>query len=379
MHMAAMRACSPDDTMPRVERVSSGLYALLRKQDRDLLDRLASKRVLLVAGKPRACEDVLVHCRVTEAGEFGVVACGYAFDDERSRSSDVYFEVFPAREHLPDAVACTLRHVRVVAVRSGNVIFRCRLSCRRDDGVVESQEEATERLAYAALDDRALDVSTIAFGFCVQARLAPSRERVEKMLADLKTHAARWRERYRCLQARRKYDAHTREATSAPYDVYTHELVRVERPPATRREAMPDTANLLLVPPCAEARACLMRKSLRLIDEELVRCFTDRPGSANVVATYVADDRAWERGRETDEQRQLTAQLPPGAELLCSLRLRLGVSDQDLGPALPSATRGRFSRCEEWDAATLARYLSLLLAHRPKVLARAEDGVVKAS
>jgi hypothetical protein len=378
--MAKTRA-EPKDTLPRVERVSSGLYALLRKQDRELLDRLATKRVMTVGSRPRACDDALVHCKVTEAGELGVVAAGYAFAGE-SASSDVYFEVFPAREHLPDAGACSLRHVDAVAVRLGNVVFRCRLSCRRDDAhVPESQEEATERLAYAVLDDRTLDANTTAFGFCVQARLAPSRERVEKMLADLKTHSARWRVRYGCLQARRKYDVRSREATQPPYDVYTHELERVERPPATRRDAMPDTASLLLVPPCAEARACLMRKSLRLIDEQLVRDFVDRPGSANVVATYIADDRAWVRGRETAEEAALEALRSPAPhvtpvtveEQLRELRASTGASvacDYVLKPLPGGTVRGRFCVSEGWGQEALRRFVALLLAHRVRVPAR---------
>jgi hypothetical protein len=355
---------------PSLARVSSGLYALARPRDRAILDELRAREHLVLDGSRVACREALVRCQVDLVGGFVVVACGYLFPSREARDArhEIYVVAYPPRQG-PDADdRARVKRVELVDEYRGELVLRCVLEHLRNEGnegdheSVEDESTVSARLACAILDRVKTSPSLLAYAFCLQGRCRPTKEVMDRLALAAKDPNP-CRHAYTSLQARRKHDLRSREAITTPYEVFLLDLTPVHRGLTCRDGDPPDPESHLLVPPCGLPALCLLRRSLRLVDEDLVERFRSRPESSSVCSSLIPDRREWRRGYATPEEllcrEIMSATEERRAPEVVRLRTDLGLSE------VWECKRGHPSSI---DACWIERYLKLLFSYRVRVL-----------
>jgi len=279
---------------PNIEKLSHGLYALVRDQDRTILNNLRLSETILVNGKPRLCRDALVRCQVRVDGSLGIISCGYLFSEG---NRDIYEQFYPQKQ-TPNADINLISRIRSISEAGGHLLFRIVLKHLCRGAILETLEVVEERLAYAVLDKiciKMLTIELLAYAFCVQECIKPSQIVIEQLCGTTQQDSRRKRiemqkysDNYKCLRLRQKHDDRTKEATCLPYEIFDHDLMKVPEVDVKSEEAQ-DSEHYLLVPPCADPRLCLLRKSLHMIDEVEVSKFVGKIG-ANIAPLLWKND-----------------------------------------------------------------------------------------
>jgi hypothetical protein len=260
---------------PNIERLSCGLYTLA--SNKLVLDKLKQTTTVLVDSVPRACKEALVQCIITSDGTITVTGCGYLFSE---KNYDVFERVVPPRDS-PDADIVRLGKTFLVTLLKNGIQFRVNIANLTTTNVTEDIEVVEERLGYALLDkipNNYITIELLSIAFCVQGCIKPSKATTEQLCNAMKQpKLAIWKVNgYRSLKYRQKHDNRTNETTNAPYEVYDNNLVKCDLDPNS--DEIRDSELYLLVPPCADPRMCLLRKSLRMLDEVEVQKFVCRYG-----------------------------------------------------------------------------------------------------
>ena len=286
-----MKTCSPT-----INLLSSGTYHLLTEEDRIIVNRIIGKKFIIHNGQPTTFSDILIRLSVSVDGKFKVLECGYLFEQGKI---DEYIRIYPEKKG-PEEYITRLPRVPLIYEKNGDITLRCSSKHMKEETEKEDVSTIGERVCYGILDKQKSPLNISMLSLCIQGNLHPSQKVIEE-LSKVSKSPKRYMEQYRCLLARRKHDLNTQEAVNIPYEVYLYDLTRVGQC-NSKSDKVPDTSSHLLVPPSANAYLCLLRKSVKIIDQDLIFRFKYRPESCNITSGLIPDKRVWKRSRPTEEE-----------------------------------------------------------------------------
>lgn len=357
---------------PSTKFLSSGLYSFLSQDQQNILDSCAKKKVYSINSKPIPVIDALLLCQVNVEGIISIQKIEFVFPDT-TPNQDIVVRAYPIVDR-PCDMPMKRQRIRYVAEYKNNIYFRVRLADLHAEipAYEVGIKVAQERLAYFLMFNTAkISKALVAMVFLIQSLIRPTKEYVEELVSTTRLSPQDpqiiiWQLRYSCLQARNKHDMKSCEATKAPYEVYTHQLERVDIPMATKYTILPNSEDYLLVPPLANVYLCLLRKSLKLITPQKVTEFLLRPGNTGAYLNILSSHN-WSNNNIKQRDCTTTKDIEVTKKELGVLDL-LSPEQQKIQTIIHTSKKIDkpilFSKILTWDTSSISWYGRLLFNHR---------------